>query len=90
MAKFVKKNEPAQATYVFEFTQDEVDMLGGIVLDLADNFRKVEMHYPIDGDAVVPNAKGKLILSCLSTAFDKTGDGGLDYDYFEFWDYAEG
>lgn len=86
MAKFVKRVEPTQASYVFEFTQDEVDVLTGIVLDLSDPVRKVQMNYTVDESVVVPSRKGQEVLSSLAHAFEHSNEGGLDYDYFDFWD----
>lgn len=89
MANFVTKKPPTQPTYVFEFTQDEVDMLGGIVLDLTDRARKVRMDYPIDGSMVEPTVKGFNVLQGVSAAIERASDGGLDYDYFDFWQDVE-
>ena len=84
MAKFINKVEPTKASYVFEFTQDEVDVLAGLVLDLSDTVRGVVMDYTVDDSRVVPSERGLEILKSLASALD-TSNGGPDYDYFDFW-----
>ena len=85
MAKFVDKVEPVQASYVFEFTQDEVDVLTGLLLDLSDPVRKVVMDYTVDESKVVPSERGLEILKSMAKALDKSSHNVLDYDYFDFW-----
>lgn len=85
MANFVTKKPPTQPTYVFEFTQDELDVLAGIVLDLTDAPRNVRMDYQIDESTVIPSPKGNEVLTSISKAMEAASNGGLDYDYFDFW-----
>lgn len=89
MANFITAKPPTQPTYVFEFTQDEVDVLAGIVLDLTDKVRKVQMDYTVDGSPVVPSERGHEVLKAVGKAFGTATSGSLDYDYFDFWDEVE-
>lgn len=90
MAKFIEAKPPTQPTYVFEFTQEEVDVLGGLTLDLADKNRKVRMDYTVDESIVVPSARGRQILQDVADALDSVNSSGNpDYDYFDFWDEVD-
>lgn len=89
MGKFVTRNAPTESTYVFEFTQSEVDVLAGIVADLLDNpHRRVHMDYVVDGDYVKPSSLG---MEKLQGAFDalNRADQSDNYDYFDYWEPAE-
>lgn len=89
MGKFITRNVPTEATYVFEFTQSEVDVLGGIVADLLDNpQRKVHLDYVVDGDYVKPSELGMDKLMGCAQAFNRV-DQSEDYDYFDYWETAE-
>ena len=91
MAKFIEAKPPTQPTYVFEFTQEEVDVLGGLVLDLSDKNRKVRMDYPVDESIVVPSDRGHKVLKSVADALDSVNSsGGPDYDYFDFWEEVDG
>lgn len=86
MGNFITKNVPTEATYVFEFTQTEVDMLAGIVSDLLDNpQREVHIDYVVDGDCVEPSYLGMQKLKGIAKAFNHV-EQSEDYDYFDYWD----
>lgn len=86
MAKFIEEKKPTEATFIFEFTQTEVDILTGIVNDFLDNpQRRVYMSYEVDGDTVKPSPHGMSRLQNIATAMNEVMQGE-NYDYFDYWE----
>lgn len=84
MAKLMEVKPPTKPTYVVEFTQEEFDLLGGLVNDVGDRNRGVVLQYRADGDSVKPNKESFEIFEGLQGIFSQHMD--VDYDYFDYWD----
>lgn len=82
MAKFIEMRPPSQPTYIAEFTQDEWDVIGGLVNDLSDN-RGVVMDYTKDESRVVPTERGLKALVGMRDMFRQRLSE--EYEYFDFW-----
>lgn len=85
MAKLKKiKNE---VSYKITLSQKEADVLGGLIADLGDPARGVEIGYMKDYSRVRLSPKGQAIMNKLSSdlhgMITETSD---NYDYYDYWE----
>lgn len=84
LAKYVSVEEPTEKTYVIELTQSELDFMVGVMTDLSEDYRDVQMLYPMDGDTVRPSDLGRKKATDIAVAL--SGNDAHDYEYFDYWE----
>lgn len=86
MSELINVVEPVQKSYVLELTQEEVDVLTGIMADFLDNpHRKVSMLYSMDDSHVIPNENGMRIIESALKGFSQI-EKADNYDYHDYWE----
>lgn len=88
MARLLNNEAPKEPTFVFEFTQSEVDAVNSVIADVADPARKVVIDYTFDQSRVVATDICREKLAAVAKVLedaDPNPNISHGYDYFDWF-----